>query len=111
MAKNYDDELESYDQEELFTEVTEMEVTEKKSILAKAKEKISAIGDMTLRDVGKGALKVGAAVGGVAAIVFGVTKLLGKDDEIDESELLVDITDDEGNTSEVVIEENQEENQ
>ena len=62
---------------------------------------------MTLRDVGKGALKVGAAVGGVAAIVFGVTKLLGKDDEIDESELLVDITDDEGNTSEVVIEENQ----
>lgn len=107
MAKNYDDELESYDQEELFTEDTEMEVTEKKSILAKAKEKISAIGDMTLRDVGKGALKVGAAVGGVAAIVFGVTKLLGKDDEIDESELLVDITDDEGNTSEVVIEENQ----
>ena len=88
-----------------------MELTEKKSILAKAKEKISAIGDMTLRDVGKGALKVGAAVGGVAAIVFGVTKLLGKDDEIDESELLVDITDDEGNTSEVVIEENQEENQ
>ena len=107
MAKNYDDELESYDQEELFMEDTEMEVTEKKSILAKAKEKISAIGDITLRDVGKGALKVGAAVGGVAAIVFGVTKLLGKDDEIDESELLVDITDDEGNTSEVVIEENQ----
>ena len=107
MAKNYDDELESYDQEELITEDTEMEVTEKKSILAKAKEKISAIGDMTLRDVGKGALKVGAAIGGVAAVVFGVTKLLGKDDEIDESELLVDITDDEGNTSEVVIEENQ----
>ena len=63
MAKNYDDELESYDQEE-FLEDTEMEVTEKKSILAKAKEKISAIGDMTLRDVGKGALKVGAAIGG-----------------------------------------------
>ena len=105
MAKNYDDELESYDQEELL-EDTEMEVTEKKSILAKAKEKISAIGDMTLRDVGKGALKVGAAVGGVAAVVFGVTKLLGKDDEVDESELFVDITDDEGNTSEVVIEDN-----
>lgn len=103
MAKNYDDELESYDQEE-FLEDTEMEVTEKKSILAKAKEKISAIGDMTLRDVGKGALKVGAAVGGVAAVVFGVTKLLGKDDEIPEPEdLFVDITDDEGNTSEVVI--------
>lgn len=108
MAKNYDDELESYDQEELITEDTEMEVTEKKSILAKAKEKISAIGDMTLRDVGKGALKVGAAIGGVAAVVFGVTKLLGKDDEITEPEDLffVDITDDEGNTSEVVIEEN-----
>ena len=89
MAKNYDDELESYDQEELITEDTEMEVTEKKSILAKAKEKISAIG-------------------GVAAVVFGVTKLLGKDDEIDDpEELFVDITDDEGNTSEVVIEENQ----
>ena len=108
MAKNYDDELESYDQEELITEDTEMEVTEKKSILAKAKEKISAIGDMTLRDVGKGAIKVGAAIGGVAAVVFGVTKLLGKDDEIDDpEELFVDITDDEGNTSEVVIEENQ----
>ena len=106
MAKNYDDELESYDQEELITEDTEIEVTEKKSILAKAKEKISAIGDMTLRDVGKGALKVGAAVGGIAEVVFGVTKLLGKDDEIDESELFVDVTDDEGNTSEVVIEEN-----
>ena len=106
MAKNYDDELESYDQEELITEDTEMEVTEKKSILAKTKEKISAIGDMTLRDVGKGALKVGAAIGGVAAVVFGVTKLLGKDDEVDESELFVDVTDDEGNTSEVVIEEN-----
>ena len=107
MAKNYDDELESYDQEE-FLEDTEMEVTEKKSILTKAKEKISAIGDMTLRDVGKGALKIGAAVGGVAAVVFGVTKLLGKDDEIPEPEdLFVDITDDEGNTSEVVIEENQ----
>ena len=106
MAKNYDDELESYDQEE-FLEDTEMEVTEKKSILTKAKEKISAIGDMTLRDVGKGALKVGAAVGGVAAVVFGVTKLLGKDDEIPEPEdLFVDITDDEGNTSEIVIEEN-----
>ena len=106
MAKNYDDELESYDQEE-FMEDTEMEVTEKKSILAKAKEKISAIGDMTLRDVGKGALKVGAAVGGIAAVVFGVTKLLGKDDEIPEPEdLFVDITDDEGNTSEVVIEDN-----
>lgn len=106
MAKNYDDELESYDQEE-FLEDTEMEVTEKKSILAKAKEKISAIGDMTLRDVGKGALKVGAAVGGVAAVVFGVTKLLDKNDEIPEPEdLFVDITDDEGNTSEVVIEEN-----
>lgn len=106
MAKNYDDELESYDQEE-FLDDTEIEVTEKKSILAKAKEKISAIGDMTLRDVGKGALKVGAAVGGVAAVVFGVTKLLGKDDEIPEpEELFVDITDDEGNTSEVVIEDN-----
>lgn len=106
MAKNYDDELEGYDQEE-FLEDTEMEVTEKKSILVKAKEKISAIGDMTLRDVGKGALKFGAAVGGVAAVVFGVTKLLGKDDEIPEPEdLFVDITDDEGNTSEVVIEEN-----
>lgn len=86
--------------EELFEEDFEMEIVEKKSFLAKAKDKVSAIGDMTLRDAGKKVLKVGGAVAGAAVIAFGAVKVFGNKDDIDYDVTV--ITDEDGNEIEVI---------
>lgn len=106
MTKNYEDEVERIDVETVEVPVTEIEVVEKKSLWTKAKEKATEIGDMSLRDAGKKVLKVGGIVLAVGAAAIGASKVFGNsdDDECYDAEV-VEITDDEGNVSEVVIEE------
>lgn len=83
MNKNYEEELKCNDFEEIEDNTTEINVVEKESLWTKTKKKISAIGDLTVRDVIKGGLKVGATIGGAAIIVGGTIKLLGnKEDDI-----------------------------
>lgn len=107
MAKN--NEVKEPDfEDEFFEEDVEVSVIEKKSLLTKTKEKVSAIGDMTVKDVVKKTFKIGAVIGGAALVVVGGIKLFGNNDEYDiefEEGDTVEIKDNDGNVVEVVIDE------
>lgn len=94
-------------------EVTKMEVEknidptllEKKSFGTKVKEKVEKIGNITLKDAGKGLLKVGGIIIGSALLIDGARRVLGNNTvEEDDSEpsATITFTDEEGNEVEVV---------
>lgn len=70
-------------------EDVEVSVVEKESLWSKTKRKASEIGDLRLKDVGKGVLKVGAVIGGGVLIA----KIIMKSRNNDDSEIFFDLSD------------------